>query len=79
MHRRSMAKPSDSDDWEQRKSQIIGLGERSFRKSYYPQLRENLDRLQRFRLLLDRASDVVIMLSVPEGRVIDANEALGRG
>ena len=72
-----MAKPSDSDEWEQRKDQIIGLGERSFRKSYYPQLRENLDRLQRFRLLLDRATDVVIMLSVPEGRVIDANEALG--
>ena len=72
-----MAKPSDSDDWEQRKSQIIGLGERSFRKSYYPQLRENLDRLQRFRLLLDRASDIVVMLSVPEGVVVDANEALG--
>ena len=74
-----MAKPSDSDDWEQRKSQIIGLGERSFRKSYYPQLRENLDRLQRFRLLLDRASDIVVMLSVPEGVVVDANEALQIG
>lgn len=72
-----MAKPSDSDDWEQRKSQIIGLGERSFRKNYYPQMRENLDRLQRFRLLLDRASDIVVMLSVPEGVVVDANEALG--
>lgn len=71
-----MTKPSDNDEWDRRKGQIIGLGERSFRKSYYPQLRENLDRLQRFRLLLDRATDVVLMLSVPEGRVVDANEAL---
>ena len=46
-----MAMPSEPDDWELRKGQIVGLGERSFRKSYYPQLRQNLDRLQRFRLL----------------------------
>ena len=73
-----MAKHSDPDDWEERKGQIIGLGERSFRKSYYPQLRENLDRLQRFRILLDRSTDIVVLLSVPEGIVVDANEALGQ-
>ncbi|WP_319240879.1 EAL domain-containing protein [uncultured Propionivibrio sp.] len=72
-----MATPSDPDDWELRKGQIVGLGERSFRKSYYPQLRQNLDRLQRFRLLLDRTTDIVVMLSVPEGKVVDGNEAFG--
>ena len=44
-----MATHSDIDDWDERKDRIIGLGERSFRKSYYPQLRQNLDRLERFR------------------------------
>ena len=58
-----MAKPSDPDDWEEQKSRIVGLGERSFRKSYYPQLRENLDRLERFRTLLDRTSDCVVLIS----------------
>ena len=71
-----MAKPSDCDDWEQRKGQIIGLGERSFRKSYYPQLRENLDHLQRFRVLLDRSNDIVVLMTVPEGVIVDANAAL---
>ena len=73
-----MAKPSDQDDWEARKDRIIGLGERSFRKSYYPQLRQNLDRLERFRTLLDRTSEFVILLALPEGLIVDANAALGR-
>jgi len=73
-----MAKPSDPNDWEEQKSRIVGLGERSFRKSYYPQLRENLDRLERFRTLLDWTSDCVVLISLPEGTVSDANAALGQ-
>ena len=73
-----MAKPSDSDSWDARKDRIIGLGERSFHKSYYPQLRQNLDRLERFRTLLDRTSDLVILVALPEGLIADANAALGR-
>ena len=73
-----MAKPSDTDNWEEQKSRIIGLGERSFRKSYYPQLRENLDRLERFRTLLDRTTDCVVLVSLPEGAIADANAALGQ-
>ena len=73
-----MAKPSELNDWEEQKSRIVGLGERSFRKSYYPQLRENLDRLERFRTLLDRTSDCVVLISLPEGKVSDANAALGQ-
>jgi diguanylate cyclase (GGDEF)-like protein/PAS domain S-box-containing protein len=60
------------------RDRIIGLGERSFHKSYYPQLRQNLDRLERFRTLLDHTSDFVILLALPEGLVTDANAALGR-
>ncbi len=70
--------PFDPDSWEARKDRIIGLGERSFHKSYYPQLRQNLDRLERFRTLLDRISDFVILVALPEGTVADANAALGQ-
>ncbi len=71
-------KPSNPDpQWQQLHDQIVGLGERSFRKSYYPQLRQNLDRLERFRTLLDHTPDFVILLELPDGRIIDANRALG--
>ncbi|MEJ2590065.1 MAG: EAL domain-containing protein [Candidatus Thiodiazotropha sp.] len=74
-----MTKPFDKeDDWQARRNQVIGLGERSFHKSYYPQLRQNLDRLERFRTLLDHTSDFVILLTLPEGTVTDANTAFGR-
>lgn len=73
-----MAKPSEPDDWDARKDRIIGLGERSFRKSYYPQLRQNLDRLERFHTLLDYTSDFVVLISLPDGLITDANAALGR-
>lgn len=69
---------SESESWDARKDRIIGLGERSFRKSYYPQLRQNLERLERFRTLLDRTSDFVILVGLPDGMVADANAALGR-
>lgn len=72
-------KPCDSaDDWEIRKDRIIGLGERSFHKSYYPQLRQNIERLERFHTLLDRTADFVILVSLPDGTITDANASLGR-
>jgi diguanylate cyclase (GGDEF)-like protein/PAS domain S-box-containing protein len=75
-----MAKPCDMDDdeWLQRKDRIIGLGERSFHKSYYPQLRQNMDRLERFHALLDHTTDFVILIALPNGVVSDANAAMGR-
>ena len=73
-----MAKPSDPSDWAERKDRIVGLGERSFRKSYYPQLRQNADRLERFRTLLDHTSDFVTLVSLPSGNLEDANAALSR-
>lgn len=72
-------KPFDADaDWKARKERIIGLGERSFRKSYYPQLQQNLDRLERFRTLLDRTSEFVILIDLGDGKIVDANAALGK-
>jgi PAS domain S-box-containing protein len=72
-------KPTDTDlEWAAQADRIVGLGERSFKKSYYPQLQQNLGRLERFRTLLDHTADILILLDLPEGRIIDANAALGR-
>jgi two-component system cell cycle sensor histidine kinase/response regulator CckA len=57
------------------RKKIIGLGERSFRKSHYPTLQEHLGRLERFRSLLDQTRDSILVMEVPSGRVIDANQS----
>ena len=71
-----MAKPSEINDWEAKRAGIVGLGERSFHKSYYPQLRQNVERLERFHTLLDQTTDFVILVALPDGTVTDANAAL---
>ena len=41
-----MKKHSDEDpDWNSQRMKIIGLGESSMRKSYYPELQQRLDEL----------------------------------
>ena len=61
-----MAKPSEINDWEARRAGIVGLGERSFHKSYYPQLRQNVERLERFHTVLDQTTDFVILVALPD-------------
>jgi diguanylate cyclase (GGDEF)-like protein/PAS domain S-box-containing protein len=73
-----MLKPSDEHfppSWEEERDRIIGLGERSFRKSYYPELRSNLSRLERFRTLLDFSGEMILLVALPEGTIADANAA----
>lgn len=52
---------------------IIGLGRNSMRKSYYPELRRRLGELERFRALFDAGSDLILLVALPEGRIVDAN------
>ena len=71
-----MPKPFEPDEdlgWEAQRDRIIGLGERSFRKSYYPELRRSLSRLERFRALLDCAGEMILLIALPSGKVVDAN------
>ncbi len=67
-----MPRLSDGN-WEELRERIIGLGEDSLRKSYYPELRRRLDELDRFRTLLDQSNDAVFLIELPSGRVADAN------
>jgi len=74
-----MGKPEDeTDDWEQRRAQIIGLGEFSSRKSYYPELQQQLKELKKTRAgladaffqlqsVLDAASEISIIATDRNG------------
>ncbi|MDD3978023.1 PAS domain S-box protein [Methanomicrobium antiquum] len=55
------------------RKRIIGFGEESFRKSYYPMLQFREDELKRFRIALDNTSDLVFILDYPSLKIIDTN------
>lgn len=76
--------PDLEDDWETRREQIIGLGERSARKSYYPELQQKLRELQhakatlsesnrQLQAILDAASEVSIIATDSKGIITTFN------
>lgn len=74
-----MKKPSDpSENWDSLRNKIIGLGERSLRKSYYPELQRQLEATResetRFRLLAELTHDGVLIIE--SGAVQYANPRL---
>ncbi|MFO7683810.1 MAG: PAS domain S-box protein [Chloroflexota bacterium] len=70
-----MKKPyKPSDAWEDQRHKIIGLGEHSLKKSYYPELRQRLAELERFKALLDQSNDAIFLAQMANGRFVDANE-----
>jgi PAS domain S-box-containing protein len=76
---RSTRKRSDSqDEKEELREKIIGLGERSFRKSYYPELRKRLADLERFKTLLDQSNDAIFLMEFPSGRFTDVTKSACR-
>jgi len=66
-----------ADDWEHLRQRIVGLGERSVRKSHYPELRRRLAELERFRALLEQSTDI-ILLADADGVLVDCNSAAVR-
>ncbi|HEU6438380.1 MAG TPA: PAS domain S-box protein [Nitratidesulfovibrio sp.] len=67
--------PKRSDDLREK---LIGLGQASTRKSYYPELKERLQQLELFRTLLESAGDGVLLLAADTLVVLDANGAACR-
>jgi len=71
-----MPKPSDpAQNYPLIRRRIIGLGERTVRKNYYPQLQQRLEELERFRFLLDQASDMIFLFDAQDGRIQDCNQS----
>ncbi|MEO1783758.1 diguanylate cyclase [Thermodesulfobium sp. 4217-1] len=55
------------------RKQLIGLGEDSSKKTYYGELREKIQYLERFRALLDSSTDMIFLINFSNKRLIDAN------
>lgn len=70
-----MAKHSEQpEDQEHIREKILGLGERSLHKTFFPALQHRLGELERFRALLDHSNEIILFLEVPSSRITDANE-----
>jgi len=63
--------PSEENDLRDR---LIGLGERSIAKSYYPELKRRLEDLERFRAVVDHANDAIFVFETQSWTVADVNE-----
>ncbi|WAI02618.1 PAS domain-containing protein [Methanogenium organophilum] len=61
------------EDLKEIRNRIIGFGESSIKKSYYPQLQYKQEELERFRVTLDSTRDIVFILEPLTGHIIDAN------
>lgn len=73
-----MKKPASLEpDPEDRRSRLLGFGEHSVSKSYFPELRRRLDELERFRSLLDQTGDAIFLVDGNTGRITDAAGAAG--
>ncbi len=60
------------------RDRIVGLGERSARKSHYPELRRRLAELDRFRTILDHSGEAILVVCAQTGTIVDANAAAAR-
>jgi PAS domain S-box-containing protein len=71
-----MRQPSDQpDDWTIQRERIIGMGESSAHKSYYPLLQQRIAELERFRALFDETNDMVMIIRASDHKYLDANRA----
>ncbi len=65
------------DDRDALREKIIGLGETSLHKSYYPELQSRLAELERFRALLDQTHDAIFLIRTETGKLADVNASAG--
>lgn len=65
-------------EWDSLRARIMGLGEQSHRKSYYPELQKKLSELERFKALLDQANDIIFLVHVPDGIIADISQSACR-
>ena len=64
-----------SDNPEELRNKILGLGDTSIHKSHYPSLRQRLVELERFRSLVDLSSDLLFVVENPSGRILDVSDS----
>lgn len=69
---------NDEQDWDSLRKKVIGLGEESIRKSYYPELQQRLKELQeseaKFRDIFDRILDMIFVQDIENYKLVDVNQ-----
>ena len=73
---RNRSRPAEAT--QELREKLIGLGEESHRKSYYPELQKRLAELERFKAFLDSSHDFIFLVEVPTGRIVDFNDTASR-
>jgi len=65
------------DDWNKHREKIIGLGEHSLHKSYYPELQNKIDNLKvsqkNLETVINSISDSIVIIDL-EGNILSINE-----
>ena len=70
--------PRSDLEWEDRRRQVLGLGELSARKSHYPSLRQRLTELERFRAAVDLSGDLLFVIDPGSGAILEVNASACR-
>jgi PAS domain S-box-containing protein len=70
-----MKRRSNDDSREAVRSKLIGLGELSMRKSYFPELKNRINELEKFRALIEQARDILFIIDAASGSFVDVNNA----
>ena len=60
---------------EKLRDQLIGLGNSSMRKSYYGELQQRMDDLERFRALLDNCSEYIFLARAQDASLVDVSSS----
>ncbi|HAR62489.1 MAG TPA: hypothetical protein DCS13_03410 [Candidatus Margulisbacteria bacterium] len=66
----------DVEKWDLIREKIIGLGEKSLRKSYYPELQKRIAELEKFKTLIDWSIDLLLLVNIPTETIDYYNHAV---
>ncbi|XPV75704.1 MAG: ATP-binding protein [Desulfovibrio sp.] len=66
------------DNRDAMRRKLIGLGEKSMRKSYYPELKAQMKELERFHALLEEARDAILLVNAETDILADCNATTSR-
>ena len=70
-----MKKRYNPGEWDELRNKIIGLGENSSKRSYYPELQDKHIQLEKFKYLLDNFVEGLIVVNLTNGLVEEANQS----